>query len=120
MHFIINSFYKAEQLITVIKNQNNTLPYKNLDEEFLLLSIGSSNKTFLQTIKLFIDVDDHIVSDSNALNSDQKLIVKKAYDMLKNIHEEKYNMLTLKSIVPFLSVSNFVKICSTNSAAWGD
>ncbi len=79
---IINSFYKAEQLITVIKNQNNTLPYKNLDEEFLLLSIGSSNKTFLQTIKLFIDVDDHIVSDSNALNSDQKLIVKKAKNII--------------------------------------
>ena len=79
---VINSFSDAEKLITVIKNQNNILPYKNLDEGFLLLSIGTGNETFLQTLKLFIDVDDYIVSDSNSLNPDQKSIVKKAKNII--------------------------------------
>ena len=60
---VINSFSLAEKLITVIKNQNNILPYKYLDEDYLLLSIGSNNETFLQTLKLFIDVKHSIVSD---------------------------------------------------------
>ena len=79
---VINSFSDAEKLITVIKNQNNILPYKNLDEGFLLLSIGKGNETFFQTLKLFIDVDDYIVSDSNSLNPDQKSIVKKAKNII--------------------------------------
>ncbi|MCF8443964.1 MAG: hypothetical protein K9G29_03080, partial [Crocinitomicaceae bacterium] len=85
---------EAEKLITVIKNQHNTLPFSKLDNKIVVLTLGENHDEFIKTINLFTNITEIHASFSNKLTESQKKLIEHADYLIVSIHVNETHGLT--------------------------
>ena len=95
---------EAEKLITVIKNQHNTLPFSKLDNKIVVLTIGENYTEFIKTIHLFANITEIHASFSNKLTESQKKIIEHADYLIVSIHVNETQALPTDALDEFHNV----------------
>ena len=85
---------EAEKLITVIKNQHNTLPFSKLDNKIVVLTIGENHDEFIKTINLFTNITEIHATFSSKLTESQRKIIEHADHLIVSIHVNETHGLT--------------------------
>jgi CubicO group peptidase (beta-lactamase class C family) len=106
-----------ENEIVILKNENNILPFGNLNRKITHLSIGGDSKSFEETSKLFTDFDtsirilssDFATKNNSYLNKSDLIILSIHADNAGNDKNEINKEYA--SIVNEISSSNPVSIC---------
>ena len=120
---IINSYIDAENKITVLKNQNNILPFKKLNKRFLILSLIENDSIFNNTFHLFANFQKIKINDLQNLvgivdSSDQLIILcknKHIESLTRNILNSRFSNLNCnKNLILFDSPNLFNSTINNN------
>ena len=120
---IISTYIDAEKKITVLKNQNNILPFKKLNKRFLILSLIENDSIFNNTFHLFANFQKIKIDDLQNLvgivdSSDQLIILcknKHIESLTRNILNSRFSKLNCnKNLILFDSPNLFNSTINNN------
>lgn len=106
-----------ESEIVVLKNENNILPFGNLNRKITHCSIGGDSKSFEETSKLFTDFDTSIRIPSSDFATKNNSYLNKSDLIILSIHADNTGndkneiKKEYASIVNEISSSNPISIC---------
>ena len=106
----ITSYTEAEKKITVLKNEHNILPFKQLNRKFLIVSLLENDSVFTNTFHLFANFQVLKIGDLqksiDIVDSTDQLIVLCENDKIESLTTDRLNstfskLNCLKSLILF-------------------
>lgn len=92
---------EAEKFITVIKNQSNNLPFKELDNKFVVLTIGKNYREFSNTIKLFTDFYEIHLDFGQKLSEKELNAIEHADHCIISFHINENESIPENAMAPY-------------------